>query len=201
MVNSHLIPFYKKQWTLMPSRYTFTAYSNEWPLEFEREAKRLQVLLGEEIVSVHHIGSTSVPGLDAKPIIDLMPLVHNIIHIDTYKDRMIGAGYKAWGEYGLSGRRYFTKDAGEFRTHNIHVYALNDPAVPRHLAFCAYLRTHLDARREYVAIKRVAYLKHPADIDAYNDSKNAWIKSTEQLVLAWYQEQSELTDSTTYQLK
>jgi len=174
----------------MPSRYTFMPYSPEWPHEFEREAERLRALLGEEIVTIHHIGSTSVPGLDAKPIIDLMPLVHDITRIDSYTDRMTAAGYHAWGEYGLPGRRYFTKDAGEFRTHNIHIYAANDPDVARHLAFRDYLRAHPAGQQEYVAIKRTAYAQHPADINAYNDSKNDWIKRVERLALAWHQTQN-----------
>ena len=171
----------------MPSRYTFTPYSPEWPHEFEREAVRLRALLGDEIVTIHHIGSTSVPGLDAKPIIDLMPLVHDITRIDDYTDHMISAGYQAWGEYGLPGRRYFTKDSGEFRSHNIHIYAADNPDVARHLAFRDYLRAHPTAQQEYVVIKRAAYAQHPADINAYNDSKNDWIKQIEHLALAWVQ--------------
>jgi GrpB-like predicted nucleotidyltransferase (UPF0157 family) len=170
----------------MPSCYTFTAYSPEWPREFEREADRLRALLSDEIVSIHHVGSTSVPGLDAKPIIDLLPLVHDITRIDGYTNRMTVAGYRVWGEYGLPGRRYFTRDAGEYRTHNIHMYASDDPEALRHLAFCAYLRAHPDAQREYVAVKRAAYTQHPADIDAYNNAKNDYIKRTEKVALAWF---------------
>ncbi len=86
----------------------------------------------------------------------------------------------------MPGRRYFTKDAGEFRTHNIHIYAVNDPAVPRYLAFCAYLRAHPDVQREYIAVKCAAYSQHPADIDAYNNSKNDYIKRTGKVTLAWF---------------
>ena len=175
----------------MPSRYTFTTYFPEWPRQFEREAERLRALLGDEIVAIHHIGSTSVPGLEAKPIIDLLPLVHDITRIDGYTATMTAAGYTAWGEYGLPGRRYFTKDAGEFRTHNIHIYAVDNPDVARHLAFCDYLRAHPAAQQEYVATKRSAYAQHPADITAYNDSKNEWIKRIERLVLAWIQAQNQ----------
>jgi GrpB-like predicted nucleotidyltransferase (UPF0157 family) len=170
----------------MPSLYCFRKYSPEWPLEFEREAQRLRGIFGAEIVSIHHIGSTSVPGLDAKPIIDLLPLVHDISRVDGYTDRMTAAGYRVWGEYGLPGRRYFTKDSGEYRTHNIHMYAVSDPAVHRHLALCAYLRAHPDAQAEYVAVKRAAYAQHPADIEAYNNAKDAWIKRTEKVALTWY---------------
>jgi GrpB-like predicted nucleotidyltransferase (UPF0157 family) len=173
----------------MPSRYTFVKYSPEWPFEFEREAARLRGIFGGEIVAIHHIGSTSVPGLDAKPIIDLLPLVHDISRIDGYTDRMTTADYRVYGEYGLPGRRYFTRDSGEYRTHNIHMYAAGDSAVPRHIVFCAYLRAHPDACLEYVAVKCAAYAQHPADIKAYNDAKDAWIKRTEKVALNWYQVQ------------
>jgi GrpB-like predicted nucleotidyltransferase (UPF0157 family) len=173
----------------MPSQYTFTDYSPEWPSEFKQEAERLQALLGDELVTVHHIGSTSVPGLAAKPIIDLLPLVRNIAHIDDRTSMLQEAGYQAWGEYGLAGRRYFTKDRGVFRTHNVHIYQADHPEVERHLAFCAYLRSHEQARTEYEALKREVYARHPADNAAYNDGKNVWIKQLEPLAIEWYRQQ------------
>jgi len=57
----------------LPSLYTFAEYSPEWPRQFEQEVARLKTLLGDELIVVHHIGSTSVPGLAAKSIIDLLP--------------------------------------------------------------------------------------------------------------------------------
>jgi GrpB-like predicted nucleotidyltransferase (UPF0157 family) len=98
----------------------------------------------------------------------------------------VAAGYKAWGEYGIAGRRFFTKDRGEFRTHNVHAFAEGHPSVERHLAFCAYLRCHESVRNEYAALKRLAYVRHPADIAAYCDGKDAWIKRFESIALAWY---------------
>jgi GrpB-like predicted nucleotidyltransferase (UPF0157 family) len=173
----------------MPSRYTFTEYSPEWPREFDLEVARLRSLLGEERVRAHHIGSTSVPGLAAKPIIDLLPVVRSIERIDDEMPKLEAAGYKAWGEYGLSGRRYFTKDRGEYRTHNIHIYRRDDPDIDRHLAFCAYLRSHQPVRDEYAALKRQVYAAHPADIERYSDGKNAWIKRIEPVALGWYRRQ------------
>jgi GrpB-like predicted nucleotidyltransferase (UPF0157 family) len=170
----------------MPSRYTFTDYSPDWPAAFEQEADRLRALLGGELVAVHHIGSTSVPGLAAKPVIDLLPLVRAIAAVDGLTPRLRDAGYRDWGEYGLPGRRLFTRDRGEFRTHNVHVYQLDDPGAERHLAFCAYLRHHEPARREYEALKRAVYERHPADIEAYNGGKDAWIKRVEPLAIEWY---------------
>lgn len=173
----------------MPSRYTFTDYSPDWPSEFEREAERLRTLLGEELVAVHHIGSTSVPGLAAKPIIDLLPLVRAIAAVDDLTPRLRDADYRDWGEYGLPGRRYFTRDRGEVRTHNVHVYQFDDPGVERHLAFCAYLRHHEPTRREYEDLKRTVYAQHPTDIEAYMNGKNTWIKRVEPVAVRWFRQQ------------
>ena len=70
----------------MPSRYSFSDYSLEWPAAFEREADSLRALLGDDLVEVHHIGSTSVPGLAAKPIIDLLPVVREVASLDQRSD-------------------------------------------------------------------------------------------------------------------
>jgi len=170
----------------VPSRYTLSEYSPEWPLEFARESQRLKALWGDELVAVHHIGSTSVPGLAAKPIIDLLPLVHSIVGMDKRTPVLQQAGYAAWGEYGLPGRRFFTKDHDGFRTHNLHFYQADDPDVERHLAFCAYLRHHAQALQEYAALKGEVYARHPADIAAYSDGKDPWIKKVEPQAIAWY---------------
>ncbi len=170
----------------MPSLYTFTDYSPDWPAAFVREAERLKALLGDALVAVHHIGSTSIPGLAAKPIIDLLPLARDLSHIEAATPVLQEASYTAWGEYGLPGRRYFTRDSGAYRTHNVHIYQADNPDIERHLAFCAYLRSHAQARAEYEAIKREVYERHPADILAYNDGKDAWIKSVEPIALEWY---------------
>ncbi|HUR45406.1 MAG TPA: GrpB family protein [Candidatus Saccharimonadales bacterium] len=172
----------------MPSRYSFTEYSSQWPDLFTAEAAVLQGILGVELVSIHHIGSTAVPGLAAKPIIDLLPVVRNIGRIDELASALEAAGYKAYGEYGLPGRRYFTRDKGEYRTHNVHIFQQDDLDIERHLAFCAYLQAHVEARQDYATLKREVYIQHPADIEAYNKSKDAWIKQAELTALEWYRD-------------
>jgi len=170
----------------MPSKYTFTDYSADWPVEFEREAARLRSLIGDEVIAIHHIGSTSVPDLPAKPVIDLLPVARDITTIDDCTSQLEEAGYKAWGEYEITGRRLFTKDRDEYRTHNIHMFQVGNPQIERHLAFCAYLRHHEDARREYAALKREVYKLHPADILAYSDGKDVWIERVERLAIDWF---------------
>ena len=170
----------------MPSKYSFSEYSADWPLEFARESVKLQSLLGDELLTIHHIGSTSVPGLPAKPIIDLLPVVRDILRIDHYACLLEEAGYKTWGEYGLVGRRFFTKDCEEYRTHNIHIYQQRNSEIERHIAFCTYLRHHDNVRQAYGELKRAVYSRHPADIMAYNDGKDDWIKRIEPLAIEWF---------------
>lgn len=179
---------------MIRSLYTFSESSSAWPHAFVHEAERLKALLGDELVITHHIGSTSVPGLAAKPIIDLLPLVRDLHAIDALTSRFAAAGYKVWGDYGLPGRRYFTRDRDGHRTHNLHIYGVGDPAIERHLAFCAYLRSHAEACQAYEALKRKVYDLHPADIDAYNAGKNDWIKALEPIAIAWYREQNKILD-------
>jgi GrpB-like predicted nucleotidyltransferase (UPF0157 family) len=171
-----------------PSLYTFTDYSSDWPLAFEQEADRLRQLLGDTLVAIHHIGSTSVPGLAAKPIIDLLPVARSVLVIEEKTPQLEAAGYRAWGEYGLPGRRYFTRDQDGYRTHNIHIYGQGDPDIERHLAFRDYLRAHPAVRDEYAAVKRAAYAQYPADIDGYSDSKHDWVQTIETQAVAWYRQ-------------
>ncbi len=167
------------------SRYFFSEYSPDWPRQFQEERRFLMAHL-TGLVEVHHIGSTSAPGLAAKPIIDLLPLVGDIRSMDAQSDVLVQAGYKPWGEFGLPGRRYFTKDRDGVRTHNLHFYAADHPDAARHLAFAAYLQTHPEERGEYEQLKRAVYAQHPDDIGAYNDGKNDWIKRVEILAMDWW---------------
>ncbi|HZL89478.1 MAG TPA: GrpB family protein [Pirellulaceae bacterium] len=175
----------------MPSRYTFEPYSADWPRQFEREAEKLRELLGAELVAIHHIGSTAVPGLAAKPIIDCLPIVRQIERADSLTSAFEAAGYRVWGEYGLPGRRYFTKDdTTGTRTQNVHIYGEGNAEIARHLAFRDYLRAHPDICRQYEVIKRRAYARFPDDIDQYNDAKDAWIKRVEREAIAWCKERA-----------
>lgn len=170
----------------MPSLYTFEDYDPAWPEAFEREAERLRAILGDALLAVHHVGSTSVPGLAAKPIIDLLPEARSLELIEAATPKMVEAGYRAWGEYGLPGRRYFTRDRDVWRRCNVHVYAAGDPDIARHRALPAYLRAHPEVAAEYAALKREAYRRFPADIEGYNDAKDTWIKALEPVALAWW---------------
>ena len=117
-------------------------------------------------------------------------MVRNMITLDEHAHVLEEAGYVAWGEYGLPGRRFFTRDINEYRTHNLHFYQEHDKDIERHLAFCAYLRANRAARNEYEALKREVFSRNSADISAYSDGKNAWIKEMEPLAIEWYRRQA-----------
>ncbi len=159
-------------------------YDPDWPAEFEREAARLAQIFGDEVIAIHHIGSTAVPGLAAKPIIDLMPLVRDIERVDRYNPGMAAVGYEARGEYGIAGRRYFSK-GGDERTHHVHIYEPGNPEVRRHLDFRDYLRAHPDVARQYAELKMLLACQFPHDPTAYTQGKDAFVEKTDRLAAEW----------------
>lgn len=169
----------------MTQHITVVDWSPEWTVMFEKEAELIQRILGENCVAIYHIGSTSVPGLSAKPIIDMMPVVKNIEGVDHTRSEFEKAGYEYMGEFGIPGRRYLRK-GGDERTHQIHIFEQsNSQYIERHLAVRDYLRTHKDACDEYARLKKALAEKYPYDIDGYCDGKDAFVKKLEETALLW----------------
>ena len=165
-------------------RVKIVDYNIEWPELFRREAIKITKVFGDELVDIHHIGSTSVVGLKAKPIIDIMPVVKDINQIDRLKEQMEELGYEALGEYGISGRRYFRK-GGYDRTHHLHVFAHGCGNIGRHLTFRDYLRAKPDIASRYSELKAELASHHPNDIIAYMNGKDAFVKDIEKKALEW----------------
>jgi GrpB-like predicted nucleotidyltransferase (UPF0157 family) len=97
-------------------------------------------------------------------------------------------GYEAMGETGIPGRRYFRKQLGDIRTHNVHVFEFGNSNVERHLAFRDYMRMHSDDATKYATLKINLASKFPYDIYSYMDGKDAWIKEIEAKALTWYRQ-------------
>ncbi|WP_042162957.1 GrpB family protein [Paenibacillus gorillae] len=162
-----------------------TPYQKLWEERFKETAVKLQAVLGDEIIEIHHIGSTSVPGLAAKPIIDVLPVVKDIKRIDEYEAIMREEGYVPKGENGISGRRYFAK-GGDSRTHHIHIYEQGHDQIARHLAFRNYLRCHTEAAHTYGQLKIDLASQFPLDIDAYIKGKEGLASEIDRLALEWH---------------
>lgn len=105
----------------MPQHITVVNYDPEWPSKYVRERDYITEILKENCISIYHIGSTSVPGLAAKPIIDIMAVVRSLEELDMVAEKFSEIGYEYLGEFGITGRRYLRK-GGDERTHQIHIF-------------------------------------------------------------------------------
>ena len=158
-------------------------YDPLWESAFEKEAEKIRNVLGGECLAVHHIGSTAVKGLCAKPIIDIMPVVKEIGKVDAFDRGFEGLGYECMGEFGIAGRRYYRK-GGDERTHQIHIFARESAHdIARHLAVRDYLRAFPEEAAAYGKLKISLALKFPYDIEGYCDGKDAFVRALESRAL------------------
>ncbi|MBP2099917.1 GrpB family protein [Enterococcus rivorum] len=161
-------------------------YDVNWPKDYLKEEKRLKLFLKKELIQSFHIGSTSVPGLKAKPIIDILLVVQDLSELDAYSDEFEKLGYEVLGECGIENRRFFQK-GGEKRTHHIHAFQYdNINEIERHILYRNYLRTHPEDCARYASIKNLMAEKYPHDIEKYCAGKNELVKEIERLSLKWH---------------
>lgn len=156
---------------------TVVDYDPGWPAAYGAEVARLRAALGDVIARAHHIGSTAVPGLAAKPVIDVLLEVRDLGSLDARDEAMRKIGYEPRGEYGIPGRRYYPK-GGDRRTHHVHAFAAGDPHIAEHLAFRDYLRECPDVAAAYARVKREAAAEHRYDPDGYVRHKEDFVTKT-----------------------
>jgi len=162
-------------------------YDPQWKTQYKLERDRITAVLEKEIVSIHHIGSTSIPSMSAKPIIDLLLEVKDITKIDDYNSEMIKLGYEPRGELGIPGRRYFSREEPQdVRTHHIHSFQSGDIGLVRHLAFRDYMIAHPDDAKVYSELKIVLARRFQKDIDGYISGKHLYMEKMEKVALEWY---------------
>lgn len=166
-------------------RIQMVPYNPKWQQEFAREAAQLTNTLGENVVTVHHIGSTAIPGIYAKPVLDMLLVVRNHAELDKKQAQMEALEYEACGELGIPGRRFFRRDnADGDRTHQIHAFETGSPQIARHLAFRDYMIAHPETAQGYSDLKRELAAKHPSDIEAYMDGKDEFIQEIDRRAAA-----------------
>ena len=169
---------------MMKVRVVF--HDPQWRQAFEAEAEQVAVALGESVVAIHHIGSTAVPDIYAKPIIDLLVEVRDITKVDDQSLVMQALGYEVMGEFGIPGRRYFRKNDREGnRTHHVHAFRAGSEEVVRHLAFRDYLTAHPDDAQRYSDLKRRLADEYPDSIDEYMNGKDGFIKEMDRRAAQW----------------
>jgi GrpB-like predicted nucleotidyltransferase (UPF0157 family)/uncharacterized protein YciI len=170
-----------------PERETIelVPYTVEWERIFKEEAEAISQALGKTLLTIHHIGSTSIPGIVAKPIVDILPVVKNIHDVDRLTPALEALGYEARGEFGMPGRRFFVKKQNGKRTFNVHIFEGAHPDVERHLRFRDYLRMHPEDAGVYSDLKKSLVMKSSDDIERYCWGKDDLVRSLDEKALLW----------------
>lgn len=153
-------------------------YDYSWKEEFIKIKLYLKENLENSIVAVEHVGSTSVEGLFAKPIIDIDVVIRNYDDFQEVKSKLEIIGYHHEGDLGIKDREAFAyneNEKTEFMTHHLYVCPQSSQELKRHIAFRDYLRVHKEDRDKYSEIKLQAARNNPTDIDSYIEAKSPLI--------------------------
>lgn len=158
-------------------------YQASWAQGFSVAQASLKRVLGDNAIHIEHVGSTSVVGLAAKPIIDILVEVKSLPALDAQQLAMQRLGYLAKGENGIAGRRYYEK-GGDARTHHIHAFEQGSDQLLRHRAFRDYLNVNPEVCQAYAQLKKTAALRCNNDASQYAADKQAFVSWHEQAALA-----------------
>ena len=161
----------------------------DWPGRASDEIARwLSAVQG--LQTVHHIGSTSIPGMPAKPIIDLLPVFEDTIAQQAAQSAVEAMGYEWLCAYGLEGRAYARLDDPQTGVRQVqaHCYPHGHADIARHLAFRDALRENAALRTGYASVKGACAARHPEGGTAYGACKSDWIDKTEARALVRQQE-------------
>ena len=151
------------------------AHDEHWHQLFADEKARIADAAGALVLAIEHVGSTSVCGIAAKPILDIAVAVPDKASGELAVAPLENLGYIYRGENGIAGRFYFVKGAPEARTQHLHMYPAGSEEFENHLAFRDYLRRNPPAAARYDRLKKTLAEKYPNDRDAYLDGKAAFV--------------------------
>lgn len=159
-------------------------FDSSWKKSFKDECDVMTRIFGDEIVSFEHFGSTSVPGMKAKPVVDMMILVRDINQVNKYDAQLESLGYDVAGEWGIEGRRLLRK-GGDNRSHHIHIYQHDHPEVYRHLVVRDYLTEKPEEVKSYSDFKEKLASKYD-DTREYSKAKKEFVSELEKRAIAYY---------------
>jgi GrpB-like predicted nucleotidyltransferase (UPF0157 family) len=153
------------------------AHQSSWASYFNEEKQLLFKTLGGKVLDIRHIGSTSILGIPAKPIIDILAAVKTLADVETFTQDLNKIGYKDKGNGDVPGRRYFVKGGEALRTHHLNFCEMNSVFWRSHLAFRDYLQQHAEIAREYSVLKQDLADRFPNDRGAYTNGKEEFVRS------------------------
>lgn len=160
-------------WQSAQEAVELAPYDPRWPTLFKAERAQIQAVLGGLVIEIHHIGSTAVPGLLAKPIIDIMATVRQLDDAAACIAPLSSLGYTFVDHVENTDRRFFRK--GSPRTHHLHIVEHGSDALRRHLAFRDALRANADLREQYAALKTELAARYKNDRARYTDAKSDFV--------------------------
>ncbi len=154
-------------------------YDPDWVRQYEAERTLILQIIGEHVAAIEHMGSTAVPGLAAKPIIDILLGVRALGEAPACIQPLANIGYEYVPEYETSipERRYFHKGPPQARTHHLHMVEVTSEFWKRQLAFRDYLRAHPAVAREYAELKQALAVQYKWDRSGYTDAKSAFVQA------------------------
>ena len=165
---------------------SIVAHCPSWKKKYADESGRIQVALGQNVVAIHHIGSTAVPNILAKPVIDILVEVLRISDVDDQTKRMCDLHYESLGEYGITGRRYFRRSGpGGERAFHVHCFESSSEHVLRHIALREYLLAHPRKAQDYSILKSRLIAEGVKTSGEYQSLKAPFVEATVRDVVEW----------------
>lgn len=153
------------------------AHNSEWAKLFEEERKLLLGKFPHVILEIQHGGSTAIPTIPAKPIIDMFAVVPSLQAAEAIKGELVKLGYEYRGADGVAGRVLYVKGAPEKRTHHLQLVERENDEWGNHILIREYFLKHPDVAQEYAKLKILLAEKYPEDRKAYSHGKDIFIKS------------------------
>ena len=167
---------------MQTKKVTVTPYTAAWSDAFEQIKGEIDAAIGDLIIGIEHVGSTSVPGMSAKPCIDLDVIIKDYSVFDQIVSRLGAIGYLHEGDLGIKDREAFRYiDKPHLMTHHLYVCPRYSEELRRHITFRDFLRSNAEAVKQYSAVKEKAAELYPNDIDGYIAYKSPCIQELYQL--------------------
>lgn len=150
-------------------------YNNGWGKEYLEEELLLKSILGDRIIEIHHVGSTAIKGLRAKPIIDILLVISSLDMVSELEELLKDYGYTNRGPHGVGDRYFFAKGPDEARTHYVHVVEPKSDTYYNQLLFRDYLNEHQEYVKKYCDLKQELAIKYADDRKKYTAGKSEFI--------------------------
>ncbi|MEK7194375.1 MAG: GrpB family protein [Patescibacteria group bacterium] len=167
-------------------KYSFSEYNPNWKLQFSILRDFILEVFGDKAIKIEHVGSTSVEGMKAKPLIDVLVIVKKMESFQEQKDKMTKAGYE-WGENYIAPNTllFFRLGLDGEKLDNIHICEEDSPKARQFIVVRDYLRTHTERAREYSDLKQRNAELYPDDYPAYRKAKYSFLQQLEKEAYGW----------------